>query len=178
MATVTMIDYRRTDLRRQTLENPFWMTSGEVDGVAAEDLASVLFSFPVASQVIIVHEICIQITTAFTVGAGAAVGTLGVGTLATNLITTGGDVTTVDVDDFMVTADVTWGTAGYYWPTNGSDFLTAKAAGSVSGPVVITGAETTVPVIALYLSNAGGAITAGKCRVHALISVLPGITVP
>ena len=172
MATVTAIDYRRTNQRTQVLENPFWISSGLVDPVAAEDKAAILFSFPKAGVVTIVHEICIQVVTAVT-GTTPA-GTLGVGTLATNAVTTGGVVTTVDVDDFIVTADVTWATPGYYWPTNGSDFLTAKAAGSISGPVPIVGAATTVPAICLYMSDAG-TLTAGAVRVHALVSVLPGI---
>jgi hypothetical protein len=174
MADVACVDYRRADQRVNVLENPFWITSGEVIGVTCEDLSALLFSFPVASRVTIVHEICIQVTTLFTVGADATVGTLGLGTIATDAITTGGNVTTVDVDDFLVTADVTWGTVGYYWPVTGCDWLTAKAAGTMAAPAVIVGAAATVPVIALYLSNAGGAITAGKCRVHALISNLPG----
>lgn len=174
MATVACIDYRRTDQRKNVLYNPYWITSGEVGGVACEDLAALLFSFPVASRVTIVHEICLQITEAFTVGAGAALTTVGTGSIATDAVTTAGNVTTVDVDDFIVSADITFTTLGYYWPVNGCDFLTAKAAGSISGPVAIVGAATTVPVIVAYPSNAGGAITAGKFRVHALISELPG----
>jgi hypothetical protein len=174
MATVTALDYRKTDLRKNVLFNPYWISSNEVIGDDAEDLASILFSFPASQGTVLVHEICVQITTVFTVDAGAAVGTLGVGTLATDAVTTGGDVTTVDVDDYIVTADITFGTAGYYWPTNGSDFLTAKAAGTISGPVVIVGADATVPAIVIYLSNAGGVISTGKCKVHALISHLPG----
>jgi hypothetical protein len=174
MATTTLIDYRRTDQRKQVLENPYWLTSGEVVGVDSEDKFACLFSFPNASRVTIVHEICVQITTLFTVGAGAAVGVVGTGTLATDAVTTGGVVTDVDQDDFIVTADITFGTVGYYWPTNGCDFLTAKAAGSITGPVVIVGAATAVPTIGIWLTNAGGAITAGKLRVHALVSDLPG----
>jgi hypothetical protein len=170
----TALDYRKADLRKNVLFNPYWITSDEVVGVAAEDLASILFSFPASQGLVLVHEVCLQITTAFTVGAGAAVGLVGTGTIATDAITSGGEVTTVDADDYMVTADVTWGTLGYYWPVTGCDFLTAKAAGSISGPVLIVGADTTVPVVTLSLSNAGGAITAGKCRVHMLISHVPG----
>jgi hypothetical protein len=173
MATVTAIDYRRTDQRvGGPFEVPYWITSGLVVADDADDLAAILFSFPKASEAIVIHEICIQIVTAIT--GGVPSGTLGMGSLATDAVTTGGVVTTVDVDDFMVTGDVTWGTAGYYWPTSGSDFLTAKAAGSISGPAVQTGAATTVPCVVLYLDSTT-TLAAGNCRVHALISRIPGI---
>lgn len=174
MSTQTVIDYRRTDLRTNVLENPYWITSGEVVAVDAEDKCAVLFSFPTAGKITLVHEIAIQVTTAC--AGGTPAGTLGLSTLATDAVTTGGVATDVDVDDYMVTADVTWTTAGYYYPTNGSDFLTAKAAGSLTGPTVIVGAATTVYTICLFLTNSG-TFTAGKVRVHALVSNIPGIVV-
>lgn len=170
------IDYRRTDLRTNVLETPFWITSGEVDGAASEDLAAMLFSFPVASRHTVVHEILVQITTVFTVSAGAVVMTLGTGTLATDAITTGGTVTDSDVDEMIEdgATDVTFATLGYYAPKTG-DFATAKAAGLLNDKsVLIVGAASTVPCVCMYLSNAGGAISTGKLRVHMLISNVPG----
>lgn len=170
MSTVTAIDYRRTDLRKQVLENPFWITSGEVSVVEADDLAAILFSFPNAGRVMIVHEICVQITEVC--AGGTAAGLIGTGTLATDGVTTGGVVTDVDQDDYLATAAITWGTLGYYYPAT-CDFITAKAAGTLSGPTVIVGAATTVPAICAYCTNVGTP-TAGKFRVHALISEIPG----
>ena len=171
----TGIDYRRSDQRTSVLETPYWITSGEVVGLDAEDLAAMLFSFPVASRMTLVHEILVQVTTVFTVSAGALVLTLGTGTLATDAITTAGTVTDRDVNCYMESvSDVTSGTLGYYAPGTG-DFKTAKAAGSlVDADVMIVGAASTVPCVCIYLSNAGGSITAGKLRVHMLVSNLPG----
>ena len=45
-ATPTIIDVRRTDLRTNVLENPYWITSGEIDK-SHDDKASLLFSFPI-----------------------------------------------------------------------------------------------------------------------------------
>ena len=178
MATVACIDYRRTDQRVNVLENPYWITSGEMDGVAAEDLASILFSFPKADELTIVHQVIFEVTTVFTVGAGAAVCTVGIGTIATDAITTGGDVTTVDVDAYILTADITFSTAGYYMPltSHTSAWLTSAYGGTVTNAPsqFIVGAATTVPVVAAYFSNAGGDITAGKARFHMLISKVPG----
>lgn len=171
MSTQTVIDYRRTDLRTHLFENPYWISSGLVVGADSQSKAAVLFSFPRAGEAIIVHEICVQIVTAVT--GGTVSGTLGSSTLATDGVTTAGVATDVDVDDYMVTGDVTWGTAGYYWPTNGSDFLTAKAAGSISGPAIITGAASTVPCIVIFPASTT-TIAAGTLRVHALISRIPG----
>jgi hypothetical protein len=167
----TGIDYRRSDLRTNVLANPFWISSSLVDMVAAQSKAAMLFSFPTASRITLVHEICVQVVVAC--AGGTQSGTLGSGSLATDAITTAGTVTDVDVDEYMVTADVTWGTIGYYFPTNGSDFLTAKAAGSLTDCAKITGAATTVPCICIYPASTT-TTTEGHVIVHALISHLPG----
>jgi hypothetical protein len=170
------IDYRRTDQRTSVLETPFWLTSGEVDGAASEDLAAMLFSFPVASRHIVVHEILVQITTVFAVSAGAVVMTLGTGTIPLETSTTGCTVTDSDVDEMIAdgATDVTFATLGYYEPRTG-DFATAKAAGLLNDKsVLIVGVAAAVPTVCMYLSNAGGAISSGKLRVHMLISNVPG----
>jgi hypothetical protein len=178
MSTVTAIDYRRSDLRKNVLENPYWITSAEVNGVASEDLAAILFSFPHAGRLTMVHEVIIQVTEGFTVGAGAALCTVGMGTIATDDITTGGVVTDVDADAFILTASITVATAGYYMPLSASTstWLTSQKGGTITNVVgqFIVGAATAVPVVCAYISNAGGAITAGKIRAHFLISELPG----
>lgn len=173
MSTVTAIDYRRTDLRTNVLENPYWLTSGEVVATAAVAKAAQLFSFPVVGRVTIILGIWIQVTTVF--AGGTPAGTLGVGTLATDAITTGGDVTDVDQDEFITSADVTWTTAGYYEvvTATGSDYEDAIKTGLHPAPAIITGAATTVPCICLYLTNVG-TYTGGKCRVHALVTDIPG----
>lgn len=173
MSTVTAIDYRRTDLRKQVLENPYWITSGEVVAVDAVAKAAQLFSFPTAGRITLVLAAYIQVTTVF--AGGTPAGTLGIGSLATDAITTGGDVTDVDQDEFILSADVTWTTAGYYEATTatGSDYEDAIKTGLHPAPAIITGAATTVPCVCLYLTNVG-TYTAGKCRVHMLVTDIPG----
>ena len=45
MATIALLDYRRPDLRKQTLENPVWIASA-IFGKEADDKGALLFSFP------------------------------------------------------------------------------------------------------------------------------------
>lgn len=172
MATVTCIDYRRTDERINVLPNPYWITSDLMVGDDCEDLAALLFSFPNAGEQIYIHAVAFQVVAAFTAGTTIDIGQ---GTIATNAITTGGLVTTVDVDDYIKNADVTVGTPGWYVSITGntSDWLTAKVAQQYVNPVVLTGAAATVPVVAVYMANAG-AIAAGTGRVYMLISRIPG----
>jgi len=180
MADVVCVDKRRTDLRKNTRYNPYWISSALCDVVAlsAEDLAIILFSFPVASRVTVVHDVMFQVVDIFTVSAGAALCTVGLGTIATDAVTTGGNVTTVDVDSYILSASITFGTAGYYHPLSASTstWLTSQMGGTVTqlASQYIVGAAATVPVVAAYPSNAGGAITAGSFRVHMLVSELPG----
>lgn len=175
MSTTTIIqDIRRTDLRTSVLENPYWITSAlfdVTDGAAPDDKAVVLFSFPTASQIIIVEEVLIQVTTAFTAGTTIDVG---LSTLATDAVTTGGVVTDVDQDEFIKAADITATSTAVYSPTTGntSDWLTAKVAGTWAAPRYITGAATTVPCVTLECYNTSS-VAAGKCRVHMLITIMP-----
>lgn len=170
MATITALDLRRTDERHSVHANPFWLVSGLVTK-DADDKGAILFSFPAAKgrKAVIIHEICCHIITAF--AGGTVTLNIGTHTLATNAVTTGGDATIVDVDDFIPTASITNGTIGIYWPAAG-DFLTAKAAGTVAAPALQTPADTTVPCITATLAS-DAAITAGAARVYALVSYLP-----
>ena len=177
MATTEMIDLRRTDIRKNVLENPFWMTSGEIT-LAGDDLASVLFSFPITTSVspgfrgvVLLHDMCCQIITAF---AGGTI-TLDIGacTLATDAVTTGGDTTDVDVDEYIDNTEITHGTPAVYFPATG-DWITARLLNTWLAPSIVEPADTTVPAIAAYLAS-DAAITAGVARVHLLVSVVPEI---
>ena len=172
MTTTTIIDYRRTDLRTNVLENPYWITSALVDATASEDLAALLFSFPTAGQIVFVEQVVCQVVVGCTAATTIDIAS---GTLATDAVTTGGDVTIVDADEYLLSADLTVGTAGWYAPTtaNTSDWLTAKIAGSYAAPYTITGAATTVPVVYASWANAS-TILAGTARVHMLITEVPG----
>ena len=171
MATITAIDYRRTDLRNHVWTNPYWITSGAVSAVDSDDKGAILFSFPKVKSYFI-DKVVVQITTALTASTTIDVG---YGTLATDAVTTGGDITIVDADEYFKTADLSAVTAGYYGPTtaNTSDWLTAKIAGTWAAPYVFTGAATNVPCIYASVTNAG-VISAGIFRVHVMITEIPG----
>jgi hypothetical protein len=172
MGDITIIDYRRTDQRTTILENPFWLTSGLVSAVAADDLGAVVFSFPTASRIIVIHEVLVQNFQVLDTGVTVSIGS---GTLATNAVTTGGVLTEVDRDEFVTTADVVL-TANTVWgPTtaNTSDWLTAKAAGTYAAPRFLVGAATAVPCIYAYTEKTG-TIATGTFRVHVLVTILPG----
>jgi hypothetical protein len=171
MTTITAIDYRRTDLRTNVLENPYWITSGLVDATASEDLGAILFSFPTAGQIIFVEQVVCQIVAVCTASTLIDIGS---GTLATDAVTTGGDITIVDADEYIKQDDITVGTAGRYASdtAHASDWLTAKIAGSYAAPYIITGAASTVPCVYATVSNTG-TISAGTFRVHMLITVVP-----
>ena len=173
MATIACLDYRRTDQRIQTLENPYWLTSGVVSAVAAKDKGALLFSFQKAGEITIVKEVIIENIEAIT---AATTIDLGSGTLATNAITTGGDITVVDADEYVAAADVVLTLAAFWGSTttNKSDWLTAHLAQStIAAPRCITGAATTVPCVYASVANAG-AILVGKFRVHMLVTRIPG----
>lgn len=171
---MAMYDWRRTDLRTNVLETPYWISSGLVDGPTAEDAENCLFSFPTAGLITIVHEVVLQVVVALT---ASTVITIGSGTLATDAVTTGGTLTNVDADEYLLATDITVGTPGFYGPVTGqttSDWLTAEAARTWAAPRFIKGAATTVPVVYAVCTNTG-TITAGSFRLHMLISNIPGV---
>jgi hypothetical protein len=167
-----MYDIRRTDLRDSVYASPYWITSGKVLGADIKDKSVCFFSFPVAGKITLIHEVVFQVTTVFTAGTS---GTIGSGTIATDDITTLGVLTNVDVDEYILAADMTLTSEGYYGPDTGhtSDWLTQVAAGSYTAPRFIVGAAATVPVVYAVLTSAG-AITAGVGVLHMLISNIPG----
>jgi hypothetical protein len=173
MATVTIIqDVRRTDRRTNVLGNPFWLSSGVVDATASaaiDDKYCILFSFPTVGQFIFVEQVIIEVITAFTAGTTFDIGLC---TLATDAVTTGGVATTVDDNEFMESADITATTPGYYHAASatGNDWLTAKIAAVPTSPYMLTGVATTVPAVMLIGANAG-TIAAGVARIHMCVNI-------
>ena len=171
---MSMLDLRRTELRTTTLENPFWMTSAEINK-DCDDTEAVLFSFPAEGGwvhtrgLILVTAICCEVITAF--AGGTITLDIGYGTIPLESTTTGGTVTETDVDEYIDNTEITHGTPGVYFPV-ATDFVTALAAATFVAPVSIIPANATVPVIyAKLLSDA--TITAGTARVHALVHRVP-----
>jgi len=182
MGTTTMVDLRRNDLRTNVLENPYWITSGEM-GVGDKAKAALFFSFPITgiiapgygTHLVLLHEMLLEVTTAFT--SSSTKFTIGQGSIANDGITTGGVSTDgtaagTQPDDYMVEAD---GDAAIlvqgFHPINVSSvYLTALAAATWGAIASITPAA--VPLcIQGYLN--GTTLLAGAARVHVLISVVP-----
>jgi len=172
MATTEILDLRRTDERSSTPNGPFWITSGEVNS-DADDLGAVLFSFPKANTRYLIHQAVADVTEAFVGGTVAC--TVGIGTLATDAVTTGGDVTIVDVDDTLDATDLSTMAAIAVLFATSSDLGAAIVANTgVAGTSYIVGAAATVPCIYAKLTS-DAAITAGKMRVKLLVTELGDI---
>lgn len=176
MSTTAIIqDVRRTDLRTNVLETPYWITSGIVDATASaaiDDKVVILFSFPIAGQQILVQNFCCEVITAFNAGT---TGVVGYYTLATDAVTVGGVATVVgSVNQLEETTNTTYTTAGFYFPAAAADATQYRIAGTPTANADwIVGAATTVYAVCATFTNAG-TITAGKCRYHMLITVIPG----
>jgi len=169
MATTAILDLRQTDERVPVLKSPTWIRSAEITP-ACDDKAALMFSFPLTkADIVVVHNVMIEVTQAF--AGGTIVLNIGSYTLATDAVTTAGDATIVDIDDWIPTASITSGTLGWYAPAAG-DWLTAKAAGTLVFPYIVVCAATTVYTMAATLTS-DAAITAGKARVYAEVSYLP-----
>lgn len=176
MATIEIRDHRRTDVRTNIRLNPFWMTSGVIDK-DDDDKGALLFSFPDLADYFL-HEIVVDVKTAFAGGTVAL--TIGSGTIATDDVTTGGDITIVDADEYMTSGEITPGSVGYYpggavaidadGVVTGSDWAKAKFEGDIS-LLIIEGADANVPVIYASLTS-DATITAGEAYVHILVSKL------
>lgn len=135
--------------------------------------ANVLFSFPTASQYIIVQEVVVEILTAFTANTKISIG---IGTLATDTVTSGGVITNIDLDRFAVNSAITATTEGVYSsPT--SAWGVDKLAGTWTTNRYILGAATAVPAVYAIIANmtngAPAAIAAGEMRVHMLVRIKP-----
>jgi hypothetical protein len=182
MATIALLDYRRTDPRKQTLENSFWLTSKSF-GLEVDDKAALLFSFPTkpvpdnldpystyapagdlgyAGKYYLIETAAVEIQTAF--AGGTVVLNIGVGTIATDAAVDGDDITYTNLDDIVPTAAITNGTPGIYLPTfNGS------SAAIYHYKLKIVCADASTPCLFAALSS-NDTITAGKARVHFKVS--------
>jgi len=174
MADKVMVDYRRMDQRR-LIYQPYWISSAEVVGLTLgsdETKVGIVFSFPAAqygTSKIIIEKVCFQVTEAF--AGGTITVEVGSYTLLTNLITTAGAATIVDADEYMPTADIVHGTPATYFAATG-DWITAKKLMTELTPCIIVPADATVPAVGVYVTT-DGTLTAGKGRVHMLITEVP-----
>lgn len=173
MSTKVIVDYRRKDQRRY-IYSPYWITSGEFSALdlgSAELKMGLLFSFPAAqygTTIILVEKVCVQITEAF--AGGTITVDIGKYTILTDGVTTAGLATDVDYN-WVVNADVTHGSLGYYF-ASGSAFLTARALQTEGANVRIVPLDAGVPCTGVHVTS-DGTMTAGKGRVHMLITEIP-----
>ena len=173
MSTKVIVDYRRKDQRRY-IYSPYWISSGEfkaLDLGSAELKMGLLFSFPAAqygTTIILVEKVCVQITEAF--AGGTITVDIGKYTILTDGVTTAGLATDVDYN-WVVNADVTHGGLGYYF-ASGSAFLTARALQTEGANVRIVPLNADVPCTGVHVTS-DGTMTAGKGRVHMLITEIP-----
>jgi hypothetical protein len=169
MTTHVLVDVERTDLRNYKKDVPFWVSSAMVDVIlptAVDDKGVVLFKFPLGATYIL-HNLILEIPTGGEITGGTTVMTIGSGTMATPDATD--VVTLVDLDEYMATAQAVPGTAGTKFPAVAVDAMAAIAANT---GWVITGADTTTPCVVAYVTS-DAPITAGKFRVHMLVSKMP-----
>jgi hypothetical protein len=186
MAATAMLDLRRTDLRTNVLENPYWITSGEITP-ACDDKVGVLFSFPIShvagsicpafygNTIIIIQEMVMEVETAFT-GPGTEVFTLGTCTLATQAeaTTTTADDPTTFIESFAGSG-VNMGVAGLYPLHATSGYNTTRLLGQHAVDYVIIPTNTVVLCVACYLSS-DAAITTGSAFLHMLIAMPPVVS--
>jgi hypothetical protein len=191
MATGNGVDLRRSDLRSNVLENPYWITSAEMVAADIDTYDAVLFSFPIGAaavtnpsaiygnNLICIHAFALEVVTAVT--GGTAVITIGLGSLVTDdacgtLAAPGtDDVTDITVDNFLQDGDLAEATPGFYSPQ-----LTGAAYGVAIGAmadfdtgntaIAVTPADGTVICVVAYQT---GTPTAGSYRVNMLISEVP-----
>ena len=170
MATIA-VDARRQDDKR-TLWTPYWVQSKEIYPAQVLANAAVLWSFPAAkygNRRIEIRGCAVQLVTAYTGGTPAI--NIGSGTLATDAVTTGGTVTTVDVDEYIPAADVTCATPAWYFAATG-DWITSALLMTKVAPVVITPADTTVPCVT---ATCAASAAAGMFRVIMELCEIPGV---
>jgi len=174
MATITMQDLRRADVRSNIRHNPYWITSDIVD-FTADDLGALLFSFPSTKygKMLQIHNICWEGIAAWTTGADILIGT---GTIASEFAVSG-DITVVDNNQFYETGDIPLTVTTLQFPTGGA-WLTEAAAGTSDDDanIIVCGDpeadSPSIPVIYTTITSAS-AITAGTGRLHLLISEIP-----
>ena len=181
MATIALLDYRRPDLRKQTLENPVWIAS-DIFGKESDDKGALLFSFPkvpvpdnlspystyapagdlgLAGKCYMVEDAVVEIIEAFVGGTPSL--DVGFGTIATDAAVNGDNITYSAVDGVVDTTDITEATIGFY----------RSSVATMPGTLIIN-ADANTPCVFTTLSS-GSAITAGKARLHLKLSRIGSI---
>lgn len=185
----TMYDIRRPDLRSNVLENPYWITSGEMDWEPAEDQITVFFSFPIGAsavvnpsaiygnRLILLHAFVVEVTEFF--AGGTVAFSMNQYSIATDDITTAGAtsdaLTPLYYHGTDGAADLITDT-GIYVPDTSCNWITAVAAATWGTNASIVPSDTD-PVLCIGGAVASNtSLTQGKLFVHVLISEVPVVS--
>lgn len=179
MATIEIDqDLRRTDLNDDYMSNPFWLTSAEMKAAdmtantGAGTYAQLLFSFPDAKGVD--GQDLVFITGAVLVVKAlfddTPVTTIGTGTLATDAVTVGGDITIVDADYFLNTTSAAPATIGVKRPTTAEAF-TIERGGVLAEATPNTFTDHN---LGLMVHTVGATVPCVYADVHAATAVTVG----
>lgn len=177
-----ILDLRRSDLRTNVLENPYWITSAEMVAATVDAKAAGLFDFPISkvagslcptfygNSLIIIHEMVLEVNTIFASGSPA----LTIGTTTLDLQTT----LAYTADDPNMYAESIAGSglsaaAGLYPLHTDSAYNTDRVAMQHTSDYTITPANTAVICVTAFYS---GGVATGSSYLHMLISVVPVVS--
>lgn len=157
---MSVLDKRRTDARVPVNGEPFFFTSAIVDKSDAGN-TTILKDFLKDDGTYLILHAGFEVIEAFDGSASIIVGR---GTLATKAA---GTITAVDADEELISTDITEATIGYY---QGGGAAAATALG-IGAPIVVKGADATVPIVYVTLTSTNQ--TVGKGRVHLMLVKVP-----
>lgn len=177
-----VLDLRRTDLRSNVLENPYWITSAEMTADCDAEVA-LLFDFPITlvagslcpacygNSKIIILEMVLEVNTIFAGGTPALI----IGQHTVDLQTTLAYTDDIDPNCFVETIDGSGASAaaGLYPLHATSAYDTDRLLMQHSADYVITPTDTSVPGITASYS---GGVTSGSSVLHVLITRVPVVS--
>ena len=177
-----VLDLRRTDLRTNVLETPYWITSAEMTS-ACDAKVALLFDFPISAvasslcpsfygnSIILIHEMVLEVETIFAGGTPALV----MGQHTIDLQTTLAYTDDIDPNCFVesIAGSGASAAAGVYPLHATSAYDTNRILMQHHASYTITAANTSVPGITASYS---GTVTSGSSYLHVLISVIPVVS--
>lgn len=177
-----VLDLRRTDLRTNVLENPYWISSAEMNADCDAKVA-LLFDFPITlvagslspicygNTKIIIQEMVLEVNTIFAGGTPALI----IGTHTIDLQTTLAYTDDADPNQFVesIAGSGASAAAGVYPLHATSAYDTDRIAGQHTSDYIITPVDTSV--LGVTASYSGG-VTSGSSVLHMLIAVVPVVS--
>ena len=179
-----VLDLRRTDLRTNVLENPYWISSKEMIAADCDAEVALLFDFPITlvagslspiaygNSKIFILEMVLEVNTIFAGGTPALV----IGQHTIDLQTTLAYSTVgayVNCYAESIAGSGLSAAAGLYPLHATSTYNTARLLMQHDAIEVITPTDTAVPGITASYS---GGVTSGSSILHVLISRVPVVS--